>query len=97
MVTVVTLRADPECVRRGGGGSPLLQALDVNVLRETGDRMYSLRLMAEYAKKTHTYGAFTQARLDQPTEFLIWAVETYPTRRIRGGAVCNILITRLHA
>lgn len=36
MVTVVALRADPKCVRRGGGSSPLLQALDVNVLKERG-------------------------------------------------------------
>ena len=34
MVAVATLGADPKCVPRSGGGSPFLQALDMDVLRE---------------------------------------------------------------
>jgi len=39
MVAIVTLRADPECFSRSGGGSPLLQALDMDVLGEGKEKM----------------------------------------------------------
>jgi len=47
MVAVATLRADPERVPRSRGGSPFLQALDMDVLREGREShgIYRVRLM----------------------------------------------------
>ena len=43
MIAVVTLRTDPECVPRGGGGSPFLQALDMDVLKEGRKRTWDIQ------------------------------------------------------
>jgi len=43
MVAVATLRADPECVPRSGGGSPFLQTLDMDVLREGRERTWDIQ------------------------------------------------------
>lgn len=53
MIAIVTLRADPECFSRSGGGSPLLQALDVDVL---GEEREKVRCDIDYSlRETHAY------------------------------------------
>jgi len=68
MVAVMTLWTDPKCIPRSGGGPPFLQALDVDVLREGGERRgggkYGLGLMV-FRGNTYTNGAFAKTRSDQ--------------------------------
>jgi hypothetical protein len=48
-----------------------------------GDRMNGLRSMVVYTG-TYAYRALAQARFDQFTKFLVWAIETYHTLRREG-------------